>query len=203
MVKVICNEKEKFMPEQTFIEETKQRSGWSIFMGLVTAALGLFLIVYSFATATITTVLLGWTLVLVGIAQFIFALHSRTVGKFFLKSLSSLLFVICGILLAVFPLAGVAALTGILGVLLLVVAGLLIATAFQLKPLHGWGWFLFDGIASLLMGILVLTRWPSSSAWAIGTLVGVAVLMSGISRIMIATKIRGGAARVERFVGNA
>jgi uncharacterized membrane protein HdeD (DUF308 family) len=65
-----------------------------------------------------------------------------------------------------------------------------IVGAFQMRPVDGWGWFLFDGIVTLLLGILILDRWPSSSLWAIGTLVGVAVLVGGISRIMIAGKIR-------------
>jgi uncharacterized membrane protein HdeD (DUF308 family) len=64
----------------------------------------------------------------------------------------------------------------------------------------GWGWFLFDAATNLSLGILILARWPSSSVWAIGTLVGVSLVMSGISRIMIATKIRSSAANVERFV---
>ena len=56
-------------------------------------------------------------------------------------------------------------------------------------------------IASLLLGILIFAKWPSSSLWAIGTLVGVAVLVGGISRIMIAAKIRSGAGQVERYIG--
>ena len=188
------------MSTQSLTEEVKKRSGWSIFMGIVTAALGCFLIVYPMATAAITTVLLGWALIFVGLAQFVFALYSQTIGNFFLKVLLSLLYGICGIALAFFPIAGVAALTGVLGTLLLIQAGLLTATAFQLRPVDGWGWFLFDATTNLLLGILILARWPSSSVWAIGTLVGVSVLMSGISRIMIATKIRSGAANVERFV---
>jgi uncharacterized membrane protein HdeD (DUF308 family) len=39
------------------------------------------------ATATITTVLFGWVLIFAGVAQFVFALHSQTAGKFFLKVL--------------------------------------------------------------------------------------------------------------------
>jgi uncharacterized membrane protein HdeD (DUF308 family) len=73
-------------------------------------------------------------------------------------------------------------------------------TAFQLKPVPGWGWFLWDAASSLLLAILILAQWPSSSVWAIGTLVGVSVFMSGISRIMIATKLRSGADHVERFI---
>ena len=188
------------MSVQNLTEEVKKRSAWSIFMGIVTAALGCFLIVYPLATAAITTVLLGWALIFVGHAQFVFALYSQTIGNLFLKVLLSLLYGICGIALAFFPIAGVAALTGVLGTLLLIQAGLLATTAFQLRPVEGWGWFLFDAASNLLLGILILAKWPSSSVWAIGTLVGVSVVMSGISRIMITTKIRSGAANVERFV---
>ena len=75
------------MPVQNLTEELKKRSAWSIFMGVLTAALGVFLIFYPLATATITAVLLGWVLIFVGIALFVFALHSQTVGNFFLKIL--------------------------------------------------------------------------------------------------------------------
>lgn len=178
--------------------DLKKRSGWSISMGVITAVLGVFMIAYPLATATITTLLLGWVLIFVGIAQFVFALHSQTAGNFFLKLLLGVLYGITGIALAFFPLEGVAALTGLLGTLLLVQAGLLTATAFQVRPLDGWGWFLFDAAASFFAGILILVKWPSSSLWAIGTLVGVAVLIGGVSRIMIASKIRSGATGVER-----
>ena len=187
------------MSTQSLTEEVKKHSTWSIFMGLLTAALGVFLIVYPLATATITTVLLGWALIFVAIGQFVFALHSRTVGNFFVKVLMSVLYAICGIGLALFPIAGLAALTGVLGTLLLIQAGLQTVTAFQLRPLDGWGWFLADAAASLLLGVLILAKWPSSSIWAIGTLVGVSVFVGGITRIMIATKIRSGVANVERL----
>jgi len=188
------------MSAQSLTDEVKKRSGWSIFMGVVTAALGVFLIAYPLATATVTTLLLGWVLIFVGIAQFVFALHSHTVENFFWKVLVSGLYGITGVALVFFPFEGVEALTGLLGTLLLVQAGLLAATAFQVKPAEGWGWFVADAVASFCMGILILAKWPSSSVWAIGTLVGVAVLMGGISRIMIASKIRSGASGVDRAV---
>lgn len=170
-------------------------------MGILTAVLGVFLIIYPFATAMITTVLLGWILILVGIAQFVFALHTQTVGSFFLKVLLGILYAVAGIALAFLPIEGVIVLTGVLGTLLLIQAGMLTVTAFQMKPLDGWGWYLADAIASLLLGVLIFVKWPNSSMWAIGTLVGVAVLVGGISRIMIAAKIRSGAVQLGRYVG--
>jgi uncharacterized membrane protein HdeD (DUF308 family) len=189
---------EFLMSAQNLVQEAKKRSGWSIFMGVLSAILGLFLIAYPVATATLTTALLGWTLIFVGVAQVVFALHSLTPGNFFLKLLSGVVFGIAGICLAFLPLEGVEVLTGLLGTLLLVQAGLATATAFQVRPVEGWRWFLFDAAASFALGALIIAKWPSSSVWAIGTLVGTAVLMGGISRIVVASKIRNAAATVDR-----
>ena len=188
------------MPTPTLIQDVRKRSGWSIFMGVLSAALGVFLIIYPLTTATITTVLLGWTLIFVGIAQFVFALHSQTPGNFFLKLLYAVVYGITGVALAFAPAAGIEALTGLLGVMLLVLAGLATTTAFQMKPLDGWGWYLADAGASFVLGMLIMVKWPSSSVWAIGTLVGTAVLMGGISRIVVASKIRSAAGNVQRVV---
>lgn len=190
------------MSEQS-LTDAKKRSTWSILMGILTGALGVFLIAYPLATGAITTVLLGWILIFVGIAQFVFALHSQTVGKFFLKVLLGVLYGVVGIALAFFPQAGLAALTGLLGTLLLVYGGVAFITAFQLRPVDGWGWFLFDAAVSFLLGILILARWPASSSWAIGTLAGVSVLAGGISRIVIAAKIRRGVGVVDGTVRRA
>lgn len=178
------------MSTQDLTEDLKKRSTWSIIMGVLTAILGVFLIIYPMATATIATFLLGWVLIFVAIAQIVFALHSQSVGKFFLKILLAVIYGIAGVALAFFPIAGVAALTVMLGSLLCAYGVVAIVGALQMRAVDGWGWFLFDGLVTLLVGILILARWPSSSLWAIGTLVGVAVLMGGISRIMIAGKIR-------------
>jgi uncharacterized membrane protein HdeD (DUF308 family) len=188
------------MSSPNLIQEVKNRSGWSIFTGVLSAVLGLFLIAYPLATATITTVLLGWTLIFVGIVQFVFALHSQTPGNFFLKVLVCALYGITGIALTFAPTAGVEALTALLGTLLLVQAGLATTTAFQVRPLDGWGWFLFDAATSFFLGILILVKWPSSSVWALGTLVGGAVLMGGISRTVVASRIRSGAGKVDRAI---
>lgn len=191
------------MATQSLTDDIKKRSTWSILMGVLTVLLGVFLIAYPLAAAAITTLLLGWVLIFVGIAQFVFALHSQTVGNFFLKVFLGVLYGVAGVALAFFPLAGVAALTVILGSLLVVYGIGAAVAAFEMRPADGWGWFLFDSVATFLVGILILAKWPSSSLWAIGTLVGVAVLMGGVSRIMIAAKIRSGAGSVERLTRKA
>ena len=188
------------MATETLAGEVKRHSMWTIIMGIVIVLLGMLLVAHPFAAALTMTVMLGWILALVGVAQFVFALHSSSAGKFFLKALSALLFVIAGLSLAFFPTTGLATLTAMLGVFLLIEAGVLIVTAFHMRPLKGWGWFLFDGLASLFLGVMILAHWPSSSVWAIGTLIGFAVLMSGFTRIMIASRLRSGASAAEQLV---
>ena len=175
-------------------DDIGKRATWSIVMGVLTAAIGVFMILYPMATGAVTTIFLGWSLIFVGVAQLIFALQSAGAGNFFLKLLTGLLYCVTGAALAFFPISGVAALTILVASAFLVQAALLIATAFQLRPVSGWGWFLADGIADAAIAILIFAGWPSSSYWAIGTLVGVSVLMTGISRTIIAARIRGGVA---------
>jgi uncharacterized membrane protein HdeD (DUF308 family) len=191
------------MSAQSVAGEIKKRSAWSVFMGIVTATLGAFLIVYPLVTGTIATVLLGWALILGAVAELMGALQSRKAGQFFWQILLSVAYAIAGVALAFFPIAGVAALTGVVGTLLLVQAVLVTVTAFQLKPLEGWGWLLVNAGASLLLGIMILAQWPSSSLWAIGTLVGASVFVNGVSRIMLSLKVQSVAAQVDRFAHGA
>ena len=187
------------MTTTTLTDDISKRATWSIVMGVLTAAIGVFMIVYPMAAATVTTIFVGWSLFFVGVAQFIFAFQSTGAGNFLLKALTSLLYGITGLALVFFPISGVAALAIVVGSVFIVQAALLIATAFQLRPIAGWGWFLADGVADAAIAILILAGWPSSSYWAIGTLVGVSVLMTGISRVIIASKIKSGVGAVQDF----
>jgi uncharacterized membrane protein HdeD (DUF308 family) len=61
---------------------------------------------------------------------------------------------------------------------------------FQFRSLPGSGWVLFDGIATLLLGFMIVYPWPSSSAWALGTLVGINLLISGFTRLLFSVEAR-------------
>ena len=49
---------------------------------------------------------------------------------------------------------------------------------------------MIDGIITLLLGLMIYAQWPSSSAWAIGTLVGVSMIISGVTRVMLSFAVR-------------
>jgi uncharacterized membrane protein HdeD (DUF308 family) len=60
----------------------------------------------------------------------------------------------------------------------------------KMRSMHGSTWVLVDGIITLLLGLLIYTQWPSSSAWAIGTLVGISLIFSGVARVMMSLAVR-------------
>jgi len=62
--------------------------------------------------------------------------------------------------------------------------------AFQVRPEKGWGWILFSAAVSFLLGILLMKEWPLSGVWAIGTMVGISLLFSGITMISISSAAR-------------
>ena len=61
---------------------------------------------------------------------------------------------------------------------------------FRSRGEGGSGWLLVNALITLLLGGLIWFHWPSSSVWAIGTLVGVNLLMTGISRLMLGLAAR-------------
>jgi uncharacterized membrane protein HdeD (DUF308 family) len=177
------------MTADTLRAEVAQRARWSVFMGGLTAALGVLMIVHPIATSAVATVVLGWALIVAAAAQLVFAFTSQTAGSFFLKLLLGVLYGLAGVALAFFPLAGVVTLTATLGVMLVAEAILETLIALALPAFAGRAWFLLSALASLVLGLLILFHWPSSSAWTIGTLLGAAVLVNGLTRIAVSSTL--------------
>jgi uncharacterized membrane protein HdeD (DUF308 family) len=61
---------------------------------------------------------------------------------------------------------------------------------FNMRPMRGAVWVLVDGIITLLLGLMIYLQWPSSSLWAIGVLVGVSMIISGVTRVMLSLAVR-------------
>lgn len=174
----------------TVTQEVSKRAGWSVFMGILTAAVGVVMILYPLATAAASTVFIGSALIVAGVAQLIFAFASGTAGKLFLNILLGILYGIAGVSLVASPGIGLVTLTAVLGVMLIAEAVSEAFMAFALPAGAGRGGFLVNALFSLALGVMILAQWPVSSVWAIGTMVGVAVLINGITRAVISGRIR-------------
>ncbi len=59
-----------------------------------------------------------------------------------------------------------------------------------LRPFPRWVWVLLSGAVAIVLGVLILARWPSDAVWAIGLLVGIDLLLSGWSLLMLGFAVR-------------
>jgi uncharacterized membrane protein HdeD (DUF308 family) len=158
--------------------------------GLVMAVCGFLAIALPLASSVGIVILLAWLILFAAVAHLIFAFQSHSVGAFLWKILLAILYGLTGFCLLVNPVLGVASLTLVLAAFLLVEGVLEIVLYFKIRKLTHAGWVLFDGIITLLLGLLIWAQWPSSSVWVIGTLLGISLICSGISRFMLALAIR-------------
>lgn len=158
---------------------------WSIFLSILLILAGFFTLLLPVMGGIGITIFVGWALLVSGITHFIFAWKSHTTGSRLWELLVGLAYLFAGIYLILHPLAGLATLTLLLAFYLLFEGIFEIIAFFRIRPRHGAGWLLFDGVVTLLLAVMIWRQWPFSSLWAIGTLVGISMLFSGFSRLML------------------
>ena len=134
--------------------------------------------------------LLGWLLVIGGIAQAFHAFGQKQWGGFLWQLLMGVLYLVVGGMLLIEPLRGVLTLTFLLAVFFVVEGILRIILSLRLRPVQNWGWMLVSGLVTLVLGALIWANWPSAAVWAIGMLVGIDMIFGGWSLIMLASAAR-------------
>ena len=178
------------MAQQNPSDVVRQASTWSLLWGVLLVVLGVVAVASPMIAAVAVNVVVAWLVVLAGVAHLALAFHARGAGSVIWRALVGLAYVAFGVYLVAHPVIGVASLTLVLGSLFLVEGILDISLFFQLRALSGAKLFLLDGIVTLVLGLMIYLQWPSSSAWAIGTLVGVSLIISGVTRVMMSLAVR-------------
>jgi uncharacterized membrane protein HdeD (DUF308 family) len=168
----------------------KKSVGLSIGLSVLMIVAGVLAIAAPLAAGIAINVLVAWLLVISGFVHLVFAWFTRTTKGFLWELLVGFLYIFIGVYLVRHPVAGLAALTIALATYLTLEAILEFVLGFALRPLPGSGWLLFDGIITLILAVLIWRSWPSSSEWVIGTLVGISMLFSGTSRLMLSMAAR-------------
>jgi len=171
-------------------ELVKKATGWFIAIGVLFIVLGIFAIAEPFAAGLGVTLLVGWLLVIGAVAHFIAAFKGGGAKHVILQLLVGIVYLIGGLYFLTHTIMGVGTLTLLLSGVILAEGVLEILAYFRLRNMHAAPWLLINGVVTLLLGGLIWFHWPSSSVWAIGTLVGVNLLMTGISRLMLGLAAR-------------
>lgn len=173
----------------------RHASALSIVWGVLLIVCGMLAIGLPLIAAVAVTVVVAWLLLFAGVVHVIVAFHSHSAGGVIWRLLIGLAYGFAGVYFLLHPILGAASLTLVLAALFLLEGVLEIVLFFHLRPIRGAGWVLFDGVIALLLGSLIYLQWPSSSLWAIGVLVGVNMVFSGITRIMLSSAARAALSR--------
>jgi uncharacterized membrane protein HdeD (DUF308 family) len=184
------------MAQNTPADLVRHASTWSVVWGVLLVLFGMLAIGSPFVAAVAVSAVVAWLIILAGVVHLILAFHAHGAGSLIWKLLVGLAYLFFGIYLIMHPLLGVASLTLVLATLFLIEGVLDIILFFRMRPMQGSSWVLIDGIITVLLGLLIYIHWPSSSIWAIGTLVGVSMIISGITRVMLSLAARKAAAVV-------
>ena len=134
--------------------------GWIVALGVVYLIAG-FIALGSVAMATVASVLIvGVMMIIAGVAEVISAFQIKSWGKFLLWVLLGLLYVVAGFVTFQNPLLAAVLLTLVLGASLVASGIMRIILAFSMKREAPWIWVALSGVITVLLGVLILARWP-------------------------------------------
>ena len=168
----------------------KQGSKWGIVWGVLLVIAGVLAIGEPYLAAIAVATFIAYLLVIVGILHIAMALHAHSGKAFFWKLLVGISYLFIGGYLTFRPSLTVASLTLVLAFLFLFEGVLDFMLWWKSRSVQGAFWILVDSIVTLILGGMIYVHWPSSSIWAIGTLVGISMIMSGVARIMLSMAVR-------------
>jgi uncharacterized membrane protein HdeD (DUF308 family) len=153
--------------------------GWIVALGVVYIIAG-FVALGSVMIATVASVLVvGVMMIVAGVAELVNAFQIKSWGKFLIWALLGALYIVAGFVTFENPLLAAVLLTLMLGASLVVSGIVRIVLAFSMKRQTPWIWVALSGVITLLLGLLILARWPINSVYILGLFLGIDLIMAG------------------------
>ena len=171
------------------IQGLQRNWGWLLALGIISIILGILALGSSAFFTIASMIFFGWILLIMGILELVYSFWQRHWGGFFLHLLNGILAGVVGVILIGNPAASALFLTLMLAMFFMAAGLFRIITSLAMR-FPSWGWRLFNGIITLLLGILLWAQWPLSGLWAIGMFIGVDLIFSGWASVMLALAAR-------------
>src|ERR671912_191707 len=150
----------------------------------------------SVVMATVSAIyVIGIMMIMAGATEIVTAFSVKDWGKFALWLLLGLLYVAAGVICFFRPFEAAAIVTLMLGIALMiggVVRGFLAWSVREAgKP---WGWVAVSALVTLLLGVIIVAKWPYSSAYTLGIFLGIDLIFIGSSWLGIGLALKNRAA---------
>ncbi|RXH01864.1 HdeD family acid-resistance protein [Bradyrhizobium zhanjiangense] len=164
--------------------------GWIVALGVIYLVAG-FVALGSVVMATVASVIVvGAMMIVAGAAEIIGAFQMKSWGKFLVWALLGVLYVIAGFLTFENPLFAAVLLTLFLGASLIASGVVRLFLAFSMKRESPWVWVALSGAITLLLGLLIVARWPVNSVYILGLFLGIDLIMAGAGWISLGFSLK-------------
>jgi uncharacterized membrane protein HdeD (DUF308 family) len=178
------------MTERSTTDVLKEATAMSIGWAVAMIVLGFLALYMPFTTGIAVSVFVGWIIVFSGFAHLAYSFAASGAGAFLWRMLVGIVYIVGGGYLAFHPGLALESLTLVVAAIFFFEGVMEIVVFFQFRSLPGSGWILFDGLLTVVLAYLIWRPWPSSSAWAIGILLGINLIVSGVTRLMYSVSAR-------------
>lgn len=164
--------------------DVSRASRWLIASAVVVFICGVLAIVLPLTFSVGIAALLGWLFVIAAAAHLVFGIRFEATHWGWHAAIAGL-YLLAAINLLVNPLLGVLLLVLIVGVVLIAEGMIEIVLFFVLRQYRRAVWIMFDGVLTLVLGIVACAHWPPDSLEVVQYFVGLSFIASGISRLVL------------------
>ncbi|MBV8683338.1 MAG: DUF308 domain-containing protein [Caulobacteraceae bacterium] len=179
--------------DHPFQAQVRKEAGHLMWLGLAFLVIGIAALVFPMISTLAATLLVGWILIFSGVASLFGAFSIRGAGPFFGALLFGLLALAAGVFILARPLGGALAITLCLAILFMIQGAFEAVLAFELRPARGWFWMLISAVASVIVALVIIAGWPGVSLIALGIIIGVNFISSGLAYLLLGGALRGDA----------
>ena len=158
----------------------------AVILGILSILAGLFCLFSPVAGSIASTLIAGWSFLILGAFQLIVAFREVGWGARIWAILLGVIGILAGFNLLAHPLEGVLTLTLVLGILFIVSGVMKLIAGFSLPSGTFKGLVIVSAVASAILGIMILSGYPGSAVFALGVLLGVELISDGVAILGLA-----------------
>ena len=172
------------------IRALRPRWGWIVALGVVSVIAGVIALATDIFATAIAVYVIGFMMLFSGATEIVAAFNAKDWSHRILWLLLGALYVFAGIICLQNPFAAATILTLLLGFALIIGGLVRIFLATRMRQGTPWGWVVFSGLISVLLGIIIVAKWPVSSFFVLGIFLGVDLIFMGSSWIAIGLALK-------------
>ncbi len=170
--------------------DLRRRWGWMLALGVLLTVLGFVGLGLAWSLTLVSVLVFGVLIGVGGLAQ----LYQATRAKGWRSVLGHVaigaLYLVAAAILLLHPAEGSSILTLCLAGVIGAVGVVRLVMAVQHRGQRGAVWLALGGLVALALAVWVITTWPASTLWLIGTLVAVELIFNGWACIFVALAAR-------------